>query len=117
MSAPVVVAVARDPAEAQIWCDALRQDGIEAGTYERGPGAAFGGLATVVSDYPVLVSPTRIGDARNVIAELGGAPFLSPIDTGEDGDPGQIKRSWMFLPGLLILAMVVFLFVLNAIAS
>lgn len=114
MSAPVIVAVARDPAEAQIWCDALRQDGIEAGTYERGPGAAFGGLATVVSDYPVLVAPERFGDARNVIAELGGAQFLSPLD---DGETGELKRSWMLLPGLLILAMVVFLFVMYAIAS
>lgn len=113
MSSPVIVAVAGNPAEAQIWVDALRHDGIEAGTYERGSGAAFGGGRIVTSDYPVLVAPDSIGDARNVIAELGGAGQLSPI---EDDSQGSIA-SWLLLPGALLLGMVLFVAFMYIIAK
>ena len=80
MKSPALVAIARDPAEAAIWVDALRQEGIEAASFERGPGAALGGVVGgALSRCHVLVDPDRIEDARNVVAEMGGAAALAPV--------------------------------------
>lgn len=111
MSAPVMVAVAQNPAEAQIWVDALRDAGIEAGTYQRGPAAAFGGGRLVFSDYPVLVAHENIGDARNVIAELGGAGALSALAV-DDGS--TYSWQWLLLPVVIVGALIAFLIVTNA---
>jgi hypothetical protein len=99
-----MVAVAGDPAVAAIWVDALRQDGIDAATFQRGPSAALGGLfGGALIDYPVLVDPSRIADARNVVAELGGAGQLSPIPT----DGGGLGGPRVFLLPLLVLVFAV----------
>ncbi|MCC7365720.1 MAG: hypothetical protein IT303_15255 [Dehalococcoidia bacterium] len=73
-----VVAIARDAVEAAIWTDALRDAGIEAAAFERGPGAALGGAAPPWSSYPVVVPAGRLAAARNVIAELAGGAVLAP---------------------------------------
>lgn len=111
MSATVIVAVAQNPAEAQIWVDALRDEGIEAGTYQRGPAAAFGGGRLVFSDYPVLVAADNIGSARNVIAELGGASMLSAV--GAAGD-GTFSWKWLLMPVAIVGALVAFLIATNS---
>jgi len=80
----VLVAEAGDPIQAQIWVDALRDAGIEAGTFERGVGAALGGAVTTgVSRFPVVVARQDLVAARNLIAELDGAVHLAPIDDPE----------------------------------
>ena len=79
-----VVAVARDPLEATIWVDALRDAGIEARSFERGSSAAFGGASLGgMASFPVVVAATALGDARNVIAGLGGAHALAPVPDRE----------------------------------
>lgn len=82
---PVVVAVAGDAIAAAIWVDALRAAGIEAVSFERGVGAAFGGAESVASTHPVLVPASSLVPARNVIAELAGGGALAPVrdDTNE----------------------------------
>ena len=103
----VVVAEAGEPVERGIWLDALGQAGIEATTFERGSGAAFGGVQPVFpSSYPVLVPSTQVAAARNVIADLAGADRLLPVTTAAE----QISNAqrWIIivvgagLAGLLI---------------
>ena len=85
---PVVVAEASDPVQAQIWVDALRDTGIQAATFERSVGAALGGAMTAGwARYPVLVPQEEMAAARNVVAELGGAAYLAPVD-----DPVVARR-------------------------
>lgn len=76
--ARVVVAEAPDAVTAAIWVAALHDAGINAATFSRGHGAAFGG-AEAFATHVVLVDGSRIADARTVIAELGGASKLAPI--------------------------------------
>jgi hypothetical protein len=93
----VVVAVARDPVEAAIWVDALRSEGIEAGSFERGVGAALGGAETAgFARYPVLVDATSIAPARNVITGLAGASVLAPLD-----EPEKVRRRQAYWLGWL----------------
>lgn len=77
-AARVVVAEAPDAVTAAIWVDALRDAGINAASFSRGHGAAFGG-AEAFAIHIVLVDENRIADARTVIAELDGASRLAPI--------------------------------------
>ena len=78
--ATTVVAEARDPVQAQIWLDALRQGGIEAATFERGVGAALGGAVTsAFAVYPVIVAEADLGAARSIIAALSGASAIAPL--------------------------------------
>jgi len=76
----VTVAVAESAVQAEIWMDALRRAGIQAMSFERGPGAAMGGAATVVSAFPVLVGAAELGAARSVIADIEGARVLAPFE-------------------------------------
>ncbi|MGH2633489.1 MAG: hypothetical protein ACRDG3_08770 [Tepidiformaceae bacterium] len=76
----VVVAESGDRVEAEIWLDALRSEGIPAAIFERGPGAAMGGAtASAFARYPVLVSRSNFGAARNVIADMAGGSALAPV--------------------------------------
>lgn len=109
----VVVAVAINPADAQIWVDALRDAGIGAGTFERGSGAAFGGMQMVTSRFHVIVAPEDLEEARNVIAELGGARYLAPFDDGVSGG----KTNWLTLPAIFGAIAVVLVVVLVIISN
>lgn len=85
----VVVAESSDRIEAEIWLDALRAQGIPAAIFERGPGAAMGGAtASAFARYPVLVSRSNFGAARNVIADLAGGSALAPVR-----DAGAVNRA------------------------
>src|ERR1035437_4084845 len=67
--ARVVVAEAPDAVTAAIWVDALRDAGINAASFSRGHGAAFGG-AEAFATHIVLVDREYFAAARTVIAEL-----------------------------------------------
>ena len=89
--ATVVVAEAGDSLEAAIWVDALQAAGIDARTFERGVGAALGGAVTTgFARYPVVVSSDDVGEARNVIADMGGAASLAPVE--EPGERGRAQQ-------------------------
>ncbi|MGI8927661.1 MAG: hypothetical protein ACR2HN_13615 [Tepidiformaceae bacterium] len=110
---PVVVAQAGDAVEAAIWVDALRDAGIEAGSFERGVGAALGGAATPGwAVYPVLVAMDSLEAARSVIAELGGAAALSRWPDDPSGAPAARSRRAFRLAAIAVAA--VFLFSLLA---
>ena len=79
-----VVATAGDAIEAEIWVAALRDAGIEAATFERGPGAALGGATVPWASYTVIVPASRLAAARNVLAELAGASVLAPYRAPSD---------------------------------
>lgn len=86
--APVVVAVAENGLEANLWLDALHRAGIRASTFERGHGGALGATGWQDSVFPVLVAPGDLGHARSVIADLGGARALAPVRQGDEGRGG-----------------------------
>jgi len=103
----VMIAEAEETVERGIWLDALEQAGIEATTFERGSGAAFGGVQpSFPSSHPILVPSVQVVAARNVIADLAGASRLLPLTTPEE----QISKAqrWIFvivgtgLAGLLV---------------
>ncbi|HET7738614.1 MAG TPA: hypothetical protein VFK32_08580 [Tepidiformaceae bacterium] len=80
MPGTVVVANANDAIEAAIWADALAAAGIAAATFERGPGAAFGGASGAgLSAYPILVSRGDLARARSVIADVAGGSAIAPV--------------------------------------
>lgn len=86
----VMVAEAKEPIERGIWLDALEQAGIEATTFERGSGAALGGVQSVFpSSHPVLVPSEHFVTARNIISDIAGADRLLPVRTSEE----QISRA------------------------
>ena len=111
---PMVVALANDPVEAAIWVDALRDAGIEAVTFEQGVGAALGGTSTSWSKHPVLVDESRLGDARNVIADLGGAGQLAAYRGAEEQRSDQ-KRALQAV--LLVVAAIVIIAVLTRVLA
>jgi len=75
-----VVAEASDPVQAGIWLDALNRAGIQAGTFERGVGAALGGAVTSgLAVYPIIVPDDEVGRARSVIASISGGAVIAPI--------------------------------------
>lgn len=112
---PMVVALAHDAVEAAIWVDALRDAGIEAVTFEQGVGAALGGSSTSWSKYPVLVSESRLGDARNIIADLGGAAALAPYRDATQQRKDQTRA--LRAVGLLVLGIVVIAVLTRVLAS
>ena len=78
------MAEATNPVDAAIWVDALHDAGIEASSFERGVGAALGGAMTPGwVRYPIVVPAADLAGARNVVAGLGGATALAPIDDPE----------------------------------
>lgn len=87
----VVVARTTDGIQAQIWVDMLHDEGIDASTYQRGVQAALGGV-TGIGTHLVLVHRDHVGDARNVIAEAGGASALAPIPS-EPESHGTLVRA------------------------
>jgi len=93
-----IVAEARDIAEARIWTDALHDEAIEAAFVERGPGGALGGASVFGSSYAVFVPRDRIGDARNVIAELGGGGALVAYRTAEE-ERQRSRRAFLTVAG------------------
>jgi len=97
----VIVAEAGDRVEADIWVDALRQAGIEAGTYERGVGGALGGAVTTgFARFPILVSATDLARARNVIADFSGTGALAPIR--HEGAARESQRRALFVVGCIM---------------
>ena len=102
-----VVAVARDPVEAAIWVDALRTEGIQAGSFERSVGAALGGAVTAgFARYPVLVDAGSLAEARNVIAAMAGASALAPLDDGERLRQRQVYwLRWLGISAVVVIAL------------
>ena len=108
-SRAVVVAEADDPVQAHLWVDALRQAGIEAATFEKSAGAAFGGAALhYLAVYPVVVRSGSLAAARSVIAEISGAGVLSPYRApAERRTLGRLAIAALLLLGLLGLVVLV----------
>ncbi len=99
--AVALVAEAGDLVEATIWVDALQAAGIRATSYERGVGAALGGAVTFgLARFPVVVSREDLSEARSVIADMGGAASLLPIE--EPGERGQAQQRGLVLVGLIV---------------
>lgn len=101
-----IVAEASDIAQARIWTDALHDEDIEAAFVERGPGGALGGANIFGSSYAVLVPRARIGDARNVIAELGGERSLVAFRTAEE-ERERSHRAFATVGGAVLLVAVI----------
>ncbi|MEP7215736.1 MAG: hypothetical protein ABI782_05735 [Anaerolineaceae bacterium] len=99
--AVAVVAEAGDLLEATIWVDALHAAGINARSYERGVGAALGGAVTTgVAGFPVVVSREDLGQARSVIADMGGTASFAPIEA--PGERGRAQQRGLTLVGLIV---------------
>lgn len=88
--APIVVATASSPLEAQVWVDMLLDEGILATSVELGVHAALGGGGLMMPRVNVLVNRADIARARNVIAESGGVDALQAIPA-EDSDSRPLK--------------------------
>ena len=101
-----IVAEASDIAEAHIWIDALRDEDIKAAFVERGPGSALGGASLFGSSYAVLVPRARIGEARSVIADLGGGRALVAYRTTEE-ERDRSRRAFVTVAGAILLVVVV----------
>lgn len=104
----VVVATARDPIEAEIWVAALRDAGLEAATFERGPGAALGGASVPWAMHSVVVPGEQLGAARNVLADLAGAAVLAPYrdpEEARDQREGILKFALAVVVGAVLLAL------------
>ena len=99
-----IVAEASDIAQAHIWIDALRDEDIEAAFLERGPGGALGGASLFSSSYAVLVPRARIGEARSVIAELGGGRALVAYRTAEEERESSRRVFLTVAGGILLVA-------------
>ncbi len=116
MTTPSVVAVAEtgDELEANIWADALRDDGIRAELVMLGArGALGGGVMFPGASYRLLVNGDDVELARRVIADLGGSDRLRADDGPGRGNP-------MWIVWLMAAIIVVFFgagLLLNALAS
>ena len=103
----VVVATAPDFIAAQIWVDALKDEGIEARLFEQSPGAALGGAVTTgIARFPVLVGDDDFAHARAIIGRLAGMEVLQPLPDDEDDDR---RRRWALFAvvGIAVGAMLV----------
>jgi len=103
----VVVASAPDFIAAQIWFDALKDEGIEARLFEQSPGAALGGaITTGIARFPILVREDDFAHARAVIGRLAGMEFLQPLPDNEADDR---RRRWALFAvvGIAVGAMLV----------
>lgn len=100
MTKPSTVVVARtgDPIEAQIWVDMLRDEGIQAASYEQSIRGALGGASTlgIRGTHHILVRHEDIAAARNVIAESGGARHLAPVPGDEDDAGARAARALIY---------------------
>lgn len=97
-----IVAEAPDIGQARIWIDALRNDGIRATYFERGPSGAFGGASLPLTSFSVLVGRHHVGQARSIIADLGGTGALVPFSSLED-ERGRSQRVLGMLVGGVLL--------------
>ncbi|MEX2081756.1 MAG: hypothetical protein WEC33_09080 [Dehalococcoidia bacterium] len=97
--------------QAQIWIDALRDAGLEAGTFERGPGPALGGAVTPgFAAYVVIVRRTEVARARSVIAEISGGEVLAPLP---DEQEESRRRAAALLTVGLVVGVILLLLVLG----
>ncbi len=101
----VVVARTSDGIQAQLWVDMLRDEGLDASTYTQGVQAALGG-ASGVGIHLVLVHREHVGDARNIIAEAGGASALAPIP-GESEGYARLVRVLLGAAGVALVFMLI----------
>jgi hypothetical protein len=103
-SSSIVVARTSDPIEAQIWVDMLRDEGIQAATYEQSIRGALGGASTLGfrSTHHILVRHEDIVGARNLIAEVGGAHQLAPVPGDDDAGSKAARALLMALVGAAI---------------
>ena len=115
-SDPVLVAGASNPAEAQIWVDMLRDEGILATTVDRSVRGALGGVAFVPPRVYVMVNRADIVRARNVIAESGGASALEPIPAAGTDSRDRAVRAILMAGGAAIAFMLIFA-IFNAIGG
>jgi hypothetical protein len=93
MTNPSVVAVAEtsDEVEANIWADALRDDGLMTEIVTLGTqGALGGGVMFPGASYRLLVNGDDVSLARQVIADLGGSDRLRHDDDDVRGNPMRI---------------------------
>ena len=97
-----VVAEAPDIAQARIWIDALGDDGIKATYFERGPSGAFGGASLPSASYAVLVGRHHIGQARSIIADLGGTRSLVAYRSEDEEREGSQRVLGMLGGGVLL---------------
>jgi hypothetical protein len=96
----VPVATAPDIVAAQIWVDALKDEGIEARLFEQGPNAALGGaITTGWTRYPVIVAEDDFTRARTVIGRLAGMHVLQPLPDSEAEDA---RRRWALIAVIAI---------------
>jgi len=101
-----VVAEAQDPLEAEMWLHALRSEGIEASTFERGVGAALGGaMITGFAVYPIIVAQENLSAARSVIARLAGASVIAPVR--ETADVRAAQHRALIAVGVIAVAILV----------
>jgi hypothetical protein len=106
VSSTTVVAEAQDPIEAEMWLHALRSEGIEASTFERGVGAALGGaMMTGFAVYPIVVAQADLSAARNVIARVAGASAIAPVRDTAEARAAQHRA--LFAVGVIAVAILV----------
>lgn len=101
----VMVARAPNMVAAQIWVDALRDEGIEAGVFEQSPAAALGGaITTGLAQFPIIVREDDFAAARAVIGPLAGMHALQPLPDDEVEDA---RRRWALFAvvGIAVAAM------------
>jgi hypothetical protein len=91
----VLVASAGNPAEAQVWVDMLRDEGILATSIDRSVRAALGGMGLVTPRIYVMVNRADLLEARNIIAEAGGASALAPVPAEGEGRDRMVTALFM----------------------
>lgn len=111
----VVVARAPDFVAAQIWVDALHDEGIDARLFEQSPGAALGGAITSgIARFPVIVSEDDFAAARAVIGRLAGMAVLQPLP---DAKAEDADRRWALLTVVGVAAAALLLALIFQLAS
>jgi hypothetical protein len=113
-SPTAVVAEANDAMAAQIWVDALRDEGIRAASFEQSVGGALGGATTNFARYPIVVAETDLLAARNVIARIAGASALAPIP---DREAERGRQARIVLIAAIVIAAVLVFGVLNRVIA
>ncbi len=87
----VVVARTRDPIEAQIWVDILRDDGMQAAVFEQGARGALGGASLYGSIQNIVVRRTQFERAREIIADADGTHALIPLQEASESRDRMIR--------------------------
>ena len=108
----VVVARTRDPLEAQIWLDLLRNAGIRAAVFEQGVRGALGGATLFGSAHHIVVGRADIADARNIIADADGVHALAPLP--QDDEAREKMSRALFAVGAVVAGLIVLLVIVQA---